>query len=91
MDKIGDFFDEITPIFEAKNFDHEHAAVILLGADFDHECATYQGTVKSMVAMVVAAMENKNELSYIILKASEVFLERRKAEKEMEEESCGVC
>ena len=91
MDKIGDFFDKITPMVEASDFDKDLGALLLLGADFDHECAVYQGEAKCLIAMICSAMENKHELSYIILKASEIFLERRKAEKEMEDESCGVC
>ena len=76
MDKIIDFFDEIQPLFEAKNFNREHAAILILGSDFNDECVTYQGTIKSLVGMLVSAMEQKKELSYIILKASETFLER---------------
>lgn len=79
------FFDEITSIAEAKNFDEEHAALMLLGADFDHECATFMGSIKSLTALLVSAMENRDELSFVVLKAAEIYLERRKAEKEMEE------
>lgn len=89
MDKVGDFFDEITPLFEAKNFDKEHAAILMMGADFGHECATYQGTVKSLVAMLVSAMEQKKFLSFVIMKSAEIFLERLQERKE-EEESDGV-
>lgn len=76
MDKVGDLFDKITPMAEAMDFDKEHAALLLLGADFDHECATYQGTVKSLVALS-PAMENREELSFVVLKAAEIFLERK--------------
>lgn len=85
MDKIGDFFDEITPLFEAKNFDKEHAALLMMGADFNHECATYQGTVKSLVAMLVSAMEQKKVISYVIMKSAEIFLERLQERKKEEE------
>ena len=46
MDKIGDFFDEIKASWEAKEFDKEHAALLFLGADFDNECALYQGKLR---------------------------------------------
>ena len=82
MDKAGDFFNEIQPLFEAKKFDREHAAVLMLGADFHHQCSTYQGTIKSLVGMLVSAMEEKKELSFVILKASEIFLERLQDNKE---------
>lgn len=82
MDKVGDFFNEITPLLEAKEFDREYAAVLILGADFHNQCATFQGTIKSLVAMLVSAMEEKKELSFVILKASEIFLERLQDNKE---------
>lgn len=82
MDKVGDLFDKITPMVEAMDFNKENAAVLLLGADFDHECATYQGTVKSLTALLVAAMENREELSFVVLKAAEIFLARREEENE---------
>lgn len=82
MDKIGDLFEKITPMVEAMDFDKEHAAILMLGADFDHECAIYQGTIKSLVAMLISAMEEKKELSFVVLKAAEIFLERRKEENE---------
>lgn len=88
MDKVGDLFDKITPMVEAMNFDEERAALLLLGADYDHECATFQGTVKSLVALLVAAMENREELSFVVLKAAEIFLER-KEEEDVEED--GLC
>lgn len=84
MDKVGDLFDKITPMVEAMDFNKENAAVLLLGADFDHECATYQGTVKSLTALLVSAMENREELSYVVLKAAEIFLARREEEAKEE-------
>lgn len=87
MDKVGDLFDKITPMVEAMNFDEERAALLLLGADYDHECATFQGTVKSLVALLVAAMETREELSFVVLKAAEIFLERK--QEDVEED--GLC
>lgn len=84
MDKVGDLFDKITPMVEAMDFNKENAAVLLLGADFDHECATYQGTVKSLTALLVSAMENREELSFVVLKAAEIFLARREEEAKEE-------
>lgn len=89
MDKVGDLFDKITPMVEAMDFNEENAAILLLGADFDHECATYQGTVKLLVALLVAAMENREELSFVVLKAAEIFLERKQEEKNNEDD--GSC
>ena len=87
MDKVGDLFDKITPMVEAMDFDKEHAALLLLGADFDYECATFQGTVKSLVSLLVAAMETREELSFVVLKAAEIFLERK--QEDVEED--GTC
>lgn len=84
MDKVRDLFDKITPMVEAMDFNEENAAILLLGADFDHECATCQGTVKSLVALLVAAMENREELSFVVLKAAEIFLERKQEDVEEE-------
>lgn len=74
MDKIGDFFDKITPMVEASDFDKERGALLLLGADFDHECAVYQGKAKCLIAMICSAMEEKEELEFVILKAAELHL-----------------
>ena len=81
MDKIGDFFGTIQPLVEASDFDKEHAALLLLGADYDHECAVYQGKLKCLVAMVCSAMEEKKELEEVILRAAEVFLSRKMENK----------
>lgn len=90
MDKVGDLFDKITPMVETMDFNKENAAILLLGADFDHECATYQGSVKSLVALLVSAMENREELSFVVLKAAEIFLAERNQKKEDDKED-GTC
>lgn len=59
---------------EASDFDKEHGALLLLGADFDHECAVCQGKAKCLIAMICAAMEEKEELEFVILKAAELHL-----------------
>lgn len=87
MDKVGDLFDKITPMVEAMDFDKEHAAILLLGADYENECATFQGTIKSLVALLVATMEEREELSFVVLKAAEIFLERK--QEDVEED--GTC
>lgn len=84
MDKIGDFFDEIKASWEAKEFDKEHAALLFLGADFDNECALYQGKVGCCIAMLVSAMEQRDELQQMILKAVEIFLLNKVKEDEEE-------
>lgn len=84
MDKIGDFFDEIKASWEAKEFDKEHAAQLFLGADFDNECALYEGKVKCSIAMLVSAMEQKDELRHVILSAVEIFLSDKVKEDEEE-------
>lgn len=89
MDKVGDLFDKITPMVEAMNFNKENAAILLLGADFEHECATYQGSIKSLTALLVAAMEHREELSFVVIKAAEIFLERnQKNEDDKEDGTC---
>lgn len=65
MDKIGDFFDEIKASWEAKEFDKEHAALLFLAADLNNECALYQGKVRCCIAMLVSAMEQKDELRHV--------------------------
>lgn len=47
----------------------------------------FQGTVKSLVALLVAAMETRKELSFVVLKAAEIFLERK--QEDVEED--GLC
>ena len=84
MDKIGDFFDEIKASWEAKEFDKEHAALLFLGADFDNECALYEGNVKCCIAMLVSAMQQKDELRHVILSAVEIFLSDKLKEDEDE-------
>lgn len=81
MDKVGDFFDEITSIMKTKEFNKETSAVLLLGADSDHECATYQGVTKGLVALIISAMEKDSKLEQVILKAVEIFIERRIKER----------
>lgn len=77
MDKIGDFFDTIMPLVEASDFDREHGALLLLGADLNHECAVFRGKAKCLVAMICSAMEERKEIEQVILKAAEVFLSRK--------------
>lgn len=93
MDKVGDFFDDIKPLYEAKDFDKEHAAILLLGADLENEFAMFEGTVKSLTALLVAAMEERKDLSFVILKACEIFLERnaKKNAKKKDDEEDGPC
>lgn len=86
MDKIGDFFDEIKPIVEAKAFDRENGAMLFLGADFEDECAIYQGKAKCLVAMIVSAMEREDEIAHVLLKSAEMYLARKEREKDLEKE-----
>ena len=85
MDKIGDFFEEVKALWETKDFDKEHGALMFLGADLDNECAFYQGKVKCGVAMLASAMEGNSDLRCVILRAVELFLSD-KAKKDDEEE-----
>ena len=82
MDKIGVFFDEIKASWEAKEFDKEHAALLFLGADFENECALYQGKVSCCIAMLVSAMEQNDELRQVILRAVGIFLSDKIKEDE---------
>lgn len=82
MDKIGDFYDEIKPIVEAKAFDRENGAMLFLGADLEDECAIYRGKAKCLVAMIVSAMERDNEIAHALLKSAEMYLTRKEREKE---------
>lgn len=87
MDKIGDFFNKITPMVEASDFDKEHGALLLLGADLDHECAIYQGKAKCLIAMICSAMEEKEELEFVILQAVALHLKEKTRQKEKHEKS----
>ena len=82
MDKIGDFFDEIKPMVEVRDFDRENGAVMFLGADFENECAIYQGKMKCLVAMIVSAMERDDAIAHVLLKSAEVFLAEKEEEKQ---------
>ena len=84
MDKIGGFVAEIKASWDAKEFGKEHAALLFLGADFDNECALYQGKLRCCIAMLVSAMEQRDELRQIILQAVEIFLSDKLKEDEEE-------
>ena len=83
MNRIEDLFDKINPIVEKCEIDPEKGAFLMLGADLEHECGIVCGTVKSLVAMIISRMEAEKDMEFIILKAAELFLDRkeRKANK----------
>lgn len=86
MNKIGDLYDVINPIVEKCEIDPEKGAFLMLGADIENECCIVRGTVKSLVAMIVSKMEAEKDMEFVILKAAEIFLDRKQNAIDEEEQ-----
>ena len=80
MRKIEELFDHLAPIVAEGEFDPESSALLLLGADEEHECGIIQGKMKSLVAMIVSRMVAEKDFELMILHSAEVFLEYRERE-----------
>ena len=71
MSALHDEFEKLTERLET---DDEKSAILMFCSDYDKTCVSFKGMLKNIVALVIAVMQDNEDIATILLKSAELYL-----------------
>lgn len=81
---MGALHDEFEKLTERLEVNEDQSAMLMFCSDYDQTGVSYKGKIKNLVALLIAVMQDNDNLATVILKASELFLQFNEEDKQEE-------